>query len=92
MSENWISEEQWIRSQVDHPAGRHYRGPHDDDEPLVNARQDTDRDRDIMLLVFLTVAVLIVMVTVAQIWRASGWTGIVGLAAVISLGVAWWRR
>lgn len=85
-------EEQYLKSRIDHPAGRHrYRGPHGDDHRIGHARQERDAAPgdtglfDALGLVLCLLGLFFLVAVAAVIgWHAAGTVGaVIGAAATI---------
>jgi hypothetical protein len=85
-------EEQYLKSRLDHPAGRHrYRGPHQDDHRVGHARAERDAapgDTGLFDALGLSLCLigLFFLVAVAAVlgWHAAGTVGaVIGAAATV---------
>lgn len=93
-------QEQYLKSMVDHPAGRHrYRGPHGDDHQIGHARQERDAaPGDTGLFDALGLALCLIgiffLIAVGGVlgWHTAGTTGAVIGATATALFIHFFIR
>lgn len=102
---NLTRDEHWLRSQIDHPAGRDFRtsgclgergysaDPRHDPRPEpVPAVEETDWEAVALVGMILVATGLVALIVACQLWKAGlGLTG-VGLVGLTVLAVKAWRE
>jgi hypothetical protein len=102
---NLTSDEHWLCSQIDHPAGRDFRtsgclgergysaDPRHDPRPEpVPAVEETDWEAVALVGMILVATGLVALIVACQLWKAGlGLTG-VGLVGLTVLAVKAWRE
>lgn len=100
------TQEHYWRSQMDHPAGREYKGPHYDGRVAGCMGERTNRTAPhrkqepstslfeawLAVIALVLVVAAVVSLVVAQVWRFQGVPGLFAVAAVVAGVVVWARR